>query len=562
MIISGKTVQSSLFDFGPEEIEAVQLALPFLHRISRQELCPDEQAMVERAEQLSGQAIDRLEHEFDETADPLTERLADLRSVDSKRSLGQFFTPWSIVKPMVDWVCEQRPVQIIDAGCGTGRFAIAAAQSLPQVQVLAVDSDPMATLICRAHGQRLGLANLSVICDDYLHARLPLVPGRAAFIGNPPYVRHHRLPPQLKQWASARCADLGVPYSGLAGLHAYFFLATACHARSGDVGCFITSAEWLDVNYGVLVRKLLLERLGIRSLCVLDPKTAAFDDAMTSAAITCFEVGRSVDTVRISEVPCFTLAAGPADARNIPRSDLTGTWGGLLRRKTVPGAKPGMRLGDMVRVHRGIATGANKFFVMKRAEAQQRGLSSFARPVISAGRQILDSAGILDQVLSDCIIVLPRDLEELCGDVRTAALQFVAEGEKQGVHQRYLCAHRNPWWWLGSVRPPLVVVSYMARRPPAFATNPQNALILNIAHGLYPKTEASPRQLRTLVEILNACASQFSGEGRRYQGGLEKFEPREVEQLVLPSSPALRNFVSSFVIDSPEVVRHVLATTA
>ena len=50
--------------------------------------------------------------------------------------------------------------------------------------------------------------------------------------------------------------------SQLAGLHVYFFLATALRARAGDFGVLITAAEWLDVNYGSLVRELFLGKLG------------------------------------------------------------------------------------------------------------------------------------------------------------------------------------------------------------------------------------------------------------------------------------------------------------
>ena len=90
--------------------------------------------------------------------------------------------------------------------------------------------------------------------------------------------------------------------SGLAGLHVHFFLATAEHGRRGDYGAFITSAEWMDVNYGNLVRELLLDGLGGESLHVLDPKAAPFVDATTTGAITCFKIGEKPESITVRRV--------------------------------------------------------------------------------------------------------------------------------------------------------------------------------------------------------------------------------------------------------------------
>ena len=64
--------------------------------------------------------------------------------------------------------------------------------------------------------------------------------------------------------------------SALAGLHVYFFLAIARRAKAGDYGALITASEWLDVNYGRLVRDLFLNRLGGQSIHVIEPKAEPF----------------------------------------------------------------------------------------------------------------------------------------------------------------------------------------------------------------------------------------------------------------------------------------------
>src|SRR5277367_2183733 len=101
---------------------------------------------------------------------------------------------------------------------------------------------------------------------------VPSVRGSSTlFISNPPYVRHHGIAPSWKRWLTRESRRIGLTASQLAGLHVHFFLATALRGRAGDVGVFVTASEWLDVNYGDLVRALLVGPLGATSVHLLDP---------------------------------------------------------------------------------------------------------------------------------------------------------------------------------------------------------------------------------------------------------------------------------------------------
>ena len=72
----------------------------------------------------------------------------------------------------------------------------------------------------------------------------------------------------------------------------------------------------------------------------------------------------------------------------------------------------------------------------------------------------------------------------------------------------------------------------MARRPPAFVRNPAEARHINIAHGLYPRVDLSPVALDALAQHLRTMVG--IGSGRTYSGGLTKFEPKEMERLLVP----------------------------
>ena len=58
-----------------------------------------------------------------------------------------------------------------------------------------------------------------------------------------------------------------------------------------------------------------------------------------------------------------------------------------------------------------------------------------------------------------------------------------------------------------------------------------------IAHGIYPRECMSPGTLTALAEFLATHTSV--ADGRTYAGGLTKFEPKEMERLLVPSPELL-----------------------
>ena len=83
---------------------------------------------------------------------------------------------------------------------------------------------------------------------------------------------------------------------------------------------------------------------------------------------------------------------------------------------------------------------------------------------------------------------------------------------------------------------PPIVATYMARQAPLFAANPDGLGLLNVAHGLHPHAPMEAATVALVVQILNANRASFIGRGRTYHGGLEKFEPGEMEALPLSLS--------------------------
>jgi hypothetical protein len=500
-------------------------------------LAADEERLVTEALRLpaaAASAIDAARMAIGAGHDPLGAALVSLRSPTERRNRGQLYTPAAILKPMVAWAMAHHGVsRFVDPGCGSGRYAAAAARARSDLEIVAIDLDPLATLLTRATLAVLEPANCRVLCDNYLTADFGATTGRTAWVGNPPYVRHHELSAEVKAWAARAAEQVGYPITGRAGLHALFFLATVRHGKAGDIGSFVTSAEWLDVGYGSIVRSLFVNGMGGRALDLIDPKAIPFEDAMTTALITCFELAKEPSDVAIHLVNTPAELPDLEGGKRVATSELVAQnrWSPLFRDPPTA-ARNGQMLGDVVRVHRGFATGSNRFFLMTKQESEARGLTDWVRPAITSAAEIVGADGVIrDTPERKVLLDLPADLDRAA---HPAVDAYLAEGEAAGIDQRYLCTHRQPWFRVGPMAPAPIVATYMARQAPLFALNPDRLLLLNIGHGLYPKSELTPDELRALAASLNDARSQFSGSGRTYFGGLEKFEPREMESLLLP----------------------------
>ncbi|MBN2193226.1 MAG: class I SAM-dependent methyltransferase, partial [Polyangiaceae bacterium] len=61
---------------------------------------------------------------------------------------------------------------------------------------------------------------------------------------------------------------------------------------------------------------------------------------------------------------------------------------------------------------------------------------------------------------------------------------------------------------------------------------------INIAHGIYPRVPLPDHVLDALARFLGSGTSVDSG--RTYAGGLTKFEPKEMERLLVPAPDLLQ----------------------
>lgn len=462
-----------------------------------------------------------------------------------RRPRGQFQTPFWAADLMASWLLAEPAELLFDPGVGAGRLlfrALKAGNNFPE-KMLGLDIDPLSLTMARLNVELRDpdeRARLSLKRRDFLTESLAERPD--AITCNPPYSRHHSIPPEQKEAMHAGFEErLGRRFNRLAGLHVLFLVRALEVARPGARIAFITPADWLDVGYGRQIKRFVLEEAYVESIVLFDEGHLFFDGAMTSAAITFIRKepsdGRMTRIVPLPpELPPRqqVLAAMKGTSSVLVGEEVAlageGRWGRPHKQLT-----EGARLGDIARVRRGLATGCNRFFSLSEETRKRFGIDKAdLRPAIVSPRLVAGTEltrAFLNSLPDDQArwVLDRRDFEAAKG--KTPIARYLRWGRRHmGADTGYLASNREPWYALEKRGDCPILFSYMNRKNPRFIRNRAKAVPLNTFLIVEPKEGVDPDELCAALND-KFVLDQLTHDRRNYGGGLWKLEPREVEEL-------------------------------
>ena len=470
-----------------------------------------------------------------------------------RNRMGQFATPPALAAEILQYAKaefeEVEAVRFIDPAIGTGAFYSALLRAFPEsrlARAVGYEVDPH-------YGEpAIELWNdtlLNVHLDDFTLAGAPDDGEKFnLLICNPPYVRHHHIPSDVKRrlqsmtWESCR-----IKVNGLAGLYCYFLGISHKWMADGGLAGWLIPSEFMDVNYGAAIKRYLLDEVTLLHIHRFDPNDVQFGDALVSSAVVWFRK-RKPRPGHLVRMAFGGSLLNPRTQRLVSVDGLRSApkWTQYSAKDRNPPSDHPV-LADFFTIKRGLATGSNRYFIRSKEEINERGLpiEVFA-PILPSPRYLpvdevsADGAGnpILERqlFLLDC-----RLTEDIVKEKYPILWNYFEEGKAQGVAEKYICRHRSPWY--AQERRPAApfLCTYLGRsdkksgRPFRFILNHSNATAPNVYLMLYPiggleKIIAEAPQLKRQVwNSLNSIGSeQMLSEGRVYGGGLHKMEPKEL----------------------------------
>lgn len=486
------------------------------------------------------------------------------KSQEERNIQGQFSTPYLLACQIVSRSLAELPLSLpvvfLEPALGSGVFYSALMQEIadrPIREAVGVEQDAAYGKI--ASKLFVGRDFKVLVQDFFAFARIAENHSRFNLLcTNPPYVRHHHIDSSLKQdLQSLVRSRLGLKISGLSGLYIYFVLLADALLAPDGVASWLIPSEFLYVNYGQPLREYLSKHVTLLNIHQFNPESVQFDDALVSSCIVTYKKSKPEGPTSF----IFSFGGNVSHPEETKTIDLSGRdsaqkWTLLHFDQDESALQDQYTLSDFFVVRRGVATGANEFFIIGQTIIDEYSIPrQFLKPILPSPRYLTqdvieakpDGTPKIDNLkfLLDCNLP-PNVVRER----HPGLWSYLQTGKKQGLHERYLCASKEVWYFQEKRAPSPYMATYMGRSngnghaPIRFFLNHSQAIATNVFLHLYPKptllnllNENSDR-MKELLDVMNAIPLQeFLRVGRAYGGGLHKVEPGELKNLAFSTLP-------------------------
>jgi len=477
------------------------------------------------------------------------------------KALGKYYTPRELAQKLANWTIVEPETKFLDPSFGGCSFLYAAIERLqdlgtqkPGRFVYGVDLDPTA----RNYLPPLVMAGArpsQFLTTDFLGISAGNMPGAPfqAICGNPPFVRHHLIPPRRLQTAisAIRNADCEIPR--VSSYWAYFLIHSLHFLEKGGRLAMILPTSFLYSNYSRRIRAHLKEKFSSVTIILLHG--LVFDGAeevpvlvlanrylcshrsmkMAVASSMKLIYGLSCKSAQFSK---FGLEFGFEKewALSLVRPRV------LKLYKEVASDDRVSKLAEWADTKIGVVTGCNDFFALSETDRRRFSLPlKFLRPAVTRGQHI-KGLQFTQRDYRDMIRVnkpsyllyapagshLPRNV-----------LRYIQLGKKKGVDQRYKCSLREKWFSLDDRLECDAFLNYMTSSVPHLVLNTARVTCTNAIHRLRfsRQTEAEFAQCLAVACICSLTQLSIEMVGRSYGGGVLKLEPSEAREILLAVPP-------------------------
>lgn len=467
-------------------------------------------------------------------------------SLEHRKKFAQFFTPFQLASLMADWLlCNQNLKTILEPAFGLGVFSRALLNKKTELSIKGFDVDK--TIFANAKAIFQDNLQVDIHLEDYMFNDWNNK--YDGIICNPPYFKFHDY--DNKTILNEVENHLKIKLNGFTNLYTLFLLKSIYQLNPNGRLAYIIPSEFLNSDYGKLVKSSLIKNKVLRHIIVFDFEENVFDDALTTACILLCSNDKNFQNVKFSTIKKIDeLETIKAYISNYPVNnidDLTFNLSELepeTKWRKYYQVQNGIRYKNLIpfssvaKVVRGIATGANEYFTFSKSKANHyKIIDKYLLPCICKAVDVKDNFFTKDNFNSLVIADKQTYLLNASGSKDENVLKYLEIGEKTEIDKKYLTACRTPWYSLENRPPSPIWVSVFNRSGLKFIRNEANISNLTTFHCVYPVQNTLFDNVN--IDILFAylltdvAREIFEDNRREYGNGLQKFEPNDLNKAMM-----------------------------
>ncbi|MBN1988692.1 MAG: N-6 DNA methylase [Bacteroidales bacterium] len=466
--------------------------------------------------------------------------------LEHRKRFAQFFTPFQLATLMADWLFGNQNMQtVLEPAFGLGVFSRALLSKKNDLSIKGFDIDER--IFSEAKEIFKDTPNVRIHLNDYMFNDWNNK--YDGIICNPPYFKFHDY--DNKTILNEIENRLNIKLNGFTNLYTLFLLKSVYQLNPNGRLAYIIPSEFLNSDYGKLVKSALIKNKVLRHIVVFDFKENVFDDALTTACILLcsndkhsqkvkFSTIKKIDDLELIKSYIYDYPHKNIDNSNFNINELEPEvkWRKYYQKQNGIRYKNLIPFSSVAKVVRGIATGANEYFTFSKSKANQYGIDEkYLLPCICKAVDVKDNFFTKDNFQS--LVDGDRQIFLLnaIGSKNENVIEYIKLGEKSGIDKKYLTASRAPWYSLENRPPSPIWVSVFNRSGLRFIRNEANISNLTTFHCVYPVQNNLFDNVN--VDVLFAylltdvARDIFEDNRREYGNGLQKFEPNDINKAMM-----------------------------
>ncbi len=488
-----------------------------------------------------------------------------------RKARGAFFTPPNMAQYMTRWAVRSPSDSVLEPSCGEAVFL---AETADRLRSLGLSGD----LGTQLTGVDIHRQSLEAARDRLASRKVRACLVESDFfefqsdrsfdvvLGNPPYIRYQKFAGSAREKSLAAALAMGVRLPRLASSWAAFVVHSASFLRPEGRTALVVPAELLSVNYAGPVRRFLLERFARVKLVVFEE--LVFPGVLAevvlllaegSGGTSCFELHQARNLNDLESLEPSTWIPPNAGGKWSPAlmaAEPTRVYSDILSKDSFTD------LASWGKTNLGMVSGNNKFFALTKDQVQvlglpQRDLVKISPPGSRHLRGLTITARHWRELLQASRPVYLFDPDSVQPSLE--GLRYIRCGEKRGVDRAYKCRVRTPWWKVPKVAVPDLFLTYMNHVAPQLVANRARLQYLNSIHGVVLKPGLRQLGMDLLPIAMLNSVTLLGAElvGRSYGGGMLKLEPKEADNLPLPSPESIKGAEGSLRALRPQLSKYL-----